>query len=492
MAKKSKPVRSRLSYQDFNQQDLNPKQFKQIINDFGNLIGLVGGQGIPPGNGGQILSQTYTLYKNLRWYLISNNRQLLSQIYTEHGIVQTLVDQPVDDGFSPGYEIETAQLDPDEIKELEYFAEENHVNHEAAQSVKWQRLYGGGAVIIITGQAPKTPLSPEQFKEGEDFKFRAIDMWELYNSIQNVTADTDLALDSMPEFFDYYGIPVHKSRVMLLKGKEAPSFIRPRLRGWGMSEVERLIRSLNQYLKNQDVIFELLDEAKVDVYRMKGFNDALSTKGGTERVARRVQQSNMMKNFQNAITMDMGDEYEQKQLSFSGLGEMLLQIRQGIACDVKMPITKLFGISSAGFSSGEDDIENYNTMIESQVRAKIKFHLIKMLQICCQVKFGFIPDDLKIKWKSLRILGADDEEKVKDAQFNRTMKAYESGLIPYEEAKQAINKNSLLPIHIDDTLPAGEPIAGNFADASESEKQRGNAKPKKEPPTETVPKWKVK
>ena len=31
--------------------------------------------------------------------------------------------------------------------------------------------------------------------------------------------------------------------------------------------------------------------------------------------------------------------------------------------NLKMPITKLFGISAAGFSSGEDDIENYNSMI---------------------------------------------------------------------------------------------------------------------------------
>jgi hypothetical protein len=52
------------------------------------------------------------------------------------------------------------------------------------------------------------------------------------------------------------------------------------------------------------------------------------------------------------------------------------------------------------------------------------------------------------------------------------MSAYTSGLIPAEEAKQAINKASLLPIHIDEALPAGEPIAGEFAETSESGKQK--------------------
>ena len=35
------------------------------------------------------------------------------------------------------------------------------------------------------------------------------------------------------EYYNYYSEVVHKSRVLKLKGIEAPSFIRPRLRGWG-------------------------------------------------------------------------------------------------------------------------------------------------------------------------------------------------------------------------------------------------------------------
>ncbi len=439
---------------------------KEIMNSFNGLIGFLGGQGIYPGAGGQTISQTYTMYLNLRWYLISNNRQLLSQSYVEHGIIQTLVDQPVDDGFRPGFEIKTAQLDANEIEELEYFAEQHQVIRDVMQMVKWTRLYGGGGLLCMNGQDPKTPLKPQNLKEGEPFKFRAIDMWELYSNIQTTNADQTLQLDDTPEFFDYYGIQIHHTRVFLMKGKEAPSFVRPRLRGWGMSEIERLIRSLNSYLKNQDVIFELLDEAKIDVYKFKGMNAALVNADGTRMVAQRTQGANMIKNFQHAIVMDKDDDYEQKQMNFSGLGEMLLQIRQGVAADVKMPMTKLFGISAAGFNSGEDDIENYNSMIESEVRAKVKFIIVQVLQICCQLKFGFIPDDMKIVWNPLRILSAEAEEKVKDAQFNRTMSSYQSGLIPAKEAKMAINKDSLLPIEIDENVEATLPIGGDFITGS--------------------------
>ena len=210
------------------------------------------------------------------------------------------------------------------------------------------------------------------------------------------------------------------------------------------------------------MIFELLDEAKIDVYKMEGFNTSLLTSAGTAAVAKRVQNANMVKNYQNALTMDVKDEYEQKQVSFTGLGEMLTQIRQGIAADLRMPMTKLFGISASGFSSGEEDIENYNSMVESEIRAKVKYIVVDLLKICCQNLFGYIPDDLKIKFPPLKMISLVEEEMIKDRKLNRVMSAYQSGLIPAEEAKTAINKANLLPIGIDDKLAAEAPIGGDF------------------------------
>lgn len=406
------------------------------------------------------ISQTETLRNNNRWYLLSNDRTLLSELYVEHGIIQTLVDQPVDDAFRTGFEIKTGQLDADQIEELEHFLENHNVTYENIQGMKWARLFGGGAVLVITEQNPATPLDPEQLKKGSRVEFRGCDLWELYQSLLNTQGD--IRIDNDPEFYDYYGHRVHKSRVFPMRGKQAPSFIRPRLRGWGMSEVERVVRSFNQYLKNQDVVFELLDEAKIDVYRIDGFNASLLNDGGTQAVQNRVQLSNLLKNYLSALVMDMKDEYSQKQMTFTGLGEMLTQIRQGIAADLKMPMTKLFGISAAGFSSGEDDIENYNSMIESEVRAKVKRPFMSSIQISCQILFGFIPDDLKIVFKPLRILNAEEEEKVKDAQFNRLMSSYQSGAIDHETFVESVNKATLLPVEIDPSVSAGEPLGSDF------------------------------
>lgn len=455
----------------------------ELVNSLSGLCSDLNSADQSFGNLGVQLSQTDTLFQNLRWYLISNLRQLLSQLYVEHGIVQTLVDQPVDDAFRAGYELKTNQLSPDEIEKLKIYDERNGVTRSLAGGCKWARLYGGGAVLVITDQPSYTPLDIKAINPNTPLEFRSIDMWELYFTYQNTVGQWSVGgnIGEMSgDFYNYYGLQVHKSRVFRILGREAPSFIRPRLRGWAMSELERLVRSLNQYMKNQDVIFELLDEAKVDVFRIKGFNASLANKAGTAEASARIQGANSIKDFNHALVMDVQDEYEQKQITFAGLAEVLNQIRQGIACDVKMPITKLFGISSAGFNSGEDDIENYNSMIEGEIRSKNKFTHVDLLMIACQKVFGMMPDDLMLEYPSLRMLNAKEEEEVKDSQFNRVMSGYQSGLVPSDKAAEAINKDSLLGVELDPNAPAADPLSGDFTVGGEAKGSPGKKTPTEE------------
>lgn len=441
------------------------REAEQLANSLGGLCETLNVNNVFGDDFSPQISQANGLFDNNRWYLISNLRQLLSQIYVEHGIIQTLCDQPVDDAFRAGFEIKTSQFDADDIEQLMIYCERNRVIDSVIQSIKWGRLYGGGAELIITDQDPKTPLNLTAIGPKTPLEFRSVDMWELYYDEQNTvgTLEPGGALGTnMGEFYDYYGQQVHESRVMRVIGKEPPSFIKPRLRGWGMSAVEPMVRSLNQYLKNQDVIFDLLDEAKVDVYKMKGFNNALVNSGGTTQLAKRIQLANRIKNYNHAIAMDAEDDFIQKQITFTGLSEVLLQIRQGLAADLKMPMTKLFGISAAGFNSGEDDIENYNAMIEGEIRSKNKFMVVDVLLIACQKVFGFMPSDLMITWNPLRILNAKEEEEVKDSQFNRVISAFSAGLAQDKEAKEAINRDSLLGIELDESVAALPPIGGDF------------------------------
>lgn len=464
MSRKRNNKNQQLSFKGFeNQKVINSKgdeiPFKDLPKEIQNEHGMIMQNGLSeaifgynPGGIGSQITQVDTLFKNNRWYLISNMRQLLSEMYVEHGLVQTVVDVPVDDGFRGGVEIKTKQLDEQQIDDLYTTIEQEDDLITMAQAVKWNRLYGGAGVLILTDQPPDKPLNIKEINEKSKLEFRDVDMWELFWSKQS-TSDYSLAIDSTDfdtEYFDYYGVRVHRSRVMLLKGIKAPSFIRPRLRGWGVSVIEALVKSINQFLKANELTFEVLDEFKIDIFKIKGFNQTLLSQNGAAKIQQRVQIANQQKNFQNAISMDAEDSYENKELTFAGISEVMTSIRMQIASDLRMPITKVFGISSAGFNSGEDDIENYNAMVESQVRAKVKFNVIQMIELRCQQMFGMIPDDLTISFKPLRILSATQEEEVKTSKYNRLLQARQAGEISSKEFKEACNREKLLPIQLEE------------------------------------------
>lgn len=413
-----------------------------------NPFGFPENQSFP---GSAPVEQVNTVFRNLRWYLISNFRQVLNQMYVEIGLVQTIIDVPVDDGFRGGIEIKSKQLDEGQIQELQISLDRDDDLNIAAQAQKWNRLFGGAGILILTDQDPEEPLEVESINSGTPLEFRAVDMWELFWDKQN-TEGYDPAIQAQDfEYYNYYGENVHKSRVMRLKGFTSPSFIRPRLRGWGFSVVEVLVRSINQYLKATDLGFQVLDEFKIDVYKIKNLVTTLMSPNGQQKVQSRVQMANYQKNFQNALVMDSEDDWDHKQLSFAGLAETMAGIRTQVAADMRMPITKLFGTSaSAGIgNTDQNDMENYNSMVESQVRNKSKYDVLRICEIKCQKLFSFIPDDLSIAFRPLRVLSAEQEENVKTQKFNRLQAARQAGEITTFEYREACNKGNLFDVTLD-------------------------------------------
>lgn len=444
---------------------MSKKKVKNSLDGFAETIGMwgLGANPFSPQN-----SRLDTMFINTRWALVTNFRSILAEAYAEYGIVQTLVDQPVADAFRTGYIVKTDQLDDSQKRQLYYYIERNRINEIIMEGFDWSRLFGGGGIIINTDQKPDTPLDYSKITKDSPLEFLAADMWELYTDIPMWNPWENMSEAST---YNYYGMRLNRSRVLPIMGKKPPSFIRNRLRGWGMSELERVIRSINSYLKNQDLIFELLDEAKIDVYQLNGFNTAMLTAQGTRVAEKRVQTANTLKSYLNALVLDTTDKYEQKQLAFSGLSEILNQIRQGVAADLKMPLTKLFGVSAAGFNSGEDDIENYNSMIESEVRSKAKPVVLSVIEVICQKLFGFVPDDMNVEFKSLRILSAEQEENMKNSKFNRLIESVANGLVTPKQFMVGCNNEDLLPITFtQDDISAAEKMGLMEFEDEEGEK----------------------
>lgn len=396
------------------------------------------------------------------------NYQTLMYAYKSQSILQNAIDMPVQDALRGGLDWRSDELDKDDFKALDDYIEDTNFYLTMKTLEEWARLFGGAALLVNTDQDPSKPLSFSELP-GKRIKFYAASRWELQ------------ATNRWAEYYDFYGQRFHKSRVMTVSGKEAPFQIRWVLQDWGLSELEKILEPFNIYLRTQQAIYDLLKEAKIDVFQFEGFLSQLSSSAGTSRALQRIQIMNQAKNTGNAIVMDMKDKYEQKQVTFSGLAEVWKENRISLASALRIPMTKLFGLSAAGFSSGEDDIENYNAMVESEVREHLKPTLRNVLKLICISLYGD-KFDFGFDFKPLRVMSTVDEETVKTSKHNRYMSLASSGYLTPQEFMQLEQKEKLIPI--DSEVARGampEPLfSGNEEEGGEEDAEEKGPGTKKQ------------
>lgn len=395
--------------------------------------------------GGSFLSGYNTMAFSNNYSLVTLNRIILTYQYAGNGIFQTAIQLPIQDAIGKGIEIESGQLDSSDIDQVYEYWEENGIWETILNTWTWIRLFGGGALLINSNQDPQAPLSMNGLDKTE-LEFYDLDRWQLDTNIA-VFDDWDsyVRKGDKDGLIYLYGEPIHESRFLRGQGKRAPHYIRRQLRGWGMSEGERMIRDLNMYLKTQDATFELIDEAKIDIYKIDQLAQKMATTGGTSQITQRIQTANEIKNYVNALVLDSKEEYQQKQIAFNGLAEVMNQNRMGVAAALRMPMTKLFGLSASGFNTGESDLENYNAMVESEIRAKMRPMIRQLLKVTMSHLFGVVPE-FTFKFPSLRELSPEVEQSVKTGETERILSIYDRGLMDSQEAMDSLRKAGVVQI----------------------------------------------
>lgn len=375
----------------------------------------------------------------LRWVELTNT-------YKQNGFCRVAVDLPIADAFRDGgFDIDSDTLSADEISELmEKMSDEGDID-KLQDCLRFGRLYGGSAMIINTDGKTEKPLVLENLKDKE-IEFMPVDRWQCYakgNSLQ--LAQSFILQDSTHKDGDL--LTYDKSKVLTYTGKLAPYYLRQMLAGWGMSIFESVIPQLKEYIKANSVILELLDEAKIDIIKIEGLASILSSAGGTAKIQKRLQIASDNKNYKSMLAMDVADDYQQKQLSFGGLDRMLEKIFLLICASLRIPYSKVFGKGATGLGTGADlDIENYNSMVDTEIRQPATKILKQMIDIRCFQLFGRKVDDLKVKWKPMRVLSRKEEQEIETSKVNELIQLLDAGILNKKQVAEELVKKGILMI----------------------------------------------
>lgn len=335
----------------------------------------------------------------------------------------------------------------EEISRMQAYLRRDGTWQKVQQALFWKRLFGGAGIVIMDGRDPSTPLRLEDINQDTPLDFYVTDNWELSGTDTNAAQlNTVDWLSETP--FTLRGYAIHKSRVILFKGKEFAPLYRSLGRGWGMSILEPLVRTLNKGIKNENVIFELLDESKMDIFSFFGLNDAMQDEHATDAITKRVQYASMVKNYMKALLLDSEDTYQQKQIHFNGLADLKVDSRVDMAADARITMNKLYGTSPAGFNSGEADRETYADTVEAEVRIPTEPAVVRILEVVGRKVLGKTLD-FDVEWKPLIRTTEYEIEKIKTLKLANLNEANIWGRITNKEWLEAVNKENLLGIEVE-------------------------------------------
>lgn len=267
----------------------------------------------------------------------------------------------------------------------------------------WADLYGGAAIVMITGQDLSKPLDVNKIKKGGLKNLVVFDRWDIQPTNFNFT---DPLADNwmLPETYTIVNgqQPIHYSHVIRRTGARLPRRMRQFEQGWGDSRLRRCMSDLRDVVATKGGIASLVLEANVDTIAVDGLKSALASPQ-KDQVTERYRLFGMLKSIVNLGLLDKGsEEYQRNSISFSGLSQIMEQFMVWTAGAAEMPVSKLWGQAAAGMNAtGEGDLKTYYDTIKAKQDGQMRRDLERMDQVMIRSALGTYPDDIEFDWNPL-------------------------------------------------------------------------------------------
>jgi len=311
--------------------------------------------------------------------------------YEENGLFTKIIDIPAEDAVSSGFSYGINDMEMEDF--INNSLDELDFEEKIATAIKWARLYGGSLVVMMIddGRQLEEPIDWDGIQGIDELLvFERSVVTPDYNSIYQYKPDKKRSSQfGMPEFYEIsptYGraFRVHESRCLLFKNGILPSTsIKTEYRFFGIPEYVRIHRNLQETVTSHGNGVKLLDRAVQAIYKMKHLAELLATEDGEDKVLTRLRMIDMAKGILNSIAIDSeGEEYEYKNVTFSGIKDILDSTCNMLSAVTNIPQTKLFGRSPAGENStGKGDMENYYKFVEKIQKLNLKNNVRTLIDI---------------------------------------------------------------------------------------------------------------
>jgi phage-related protein (TIGR01555 family) len=331
------------------------------------------------------------------------------------------------------------QADRDIIEIIEAEEKRLCLKHKVKRALVLARLWGGGAIVIgVKGQGtdPMQELQPERTAKGG--------LAYLHVFARNqITVSGEMIADPESPWFGHptkymlnrangaTAIDIHPSRVVAFVGQPAPEGSTLQADWfWG----DPLYQSILSAIQNADLAQEgfavLIDEAKNDIIKIPDMMAQIGSAEYEGRLKTRLSTANALKSSLRALILDSAEEWEQRQITWTGIPEIIGSYLQIVAGAADIPVTRMLGQSPKGLqSTGEGEEKDYHAMIEARQDEMLSPALDRIDEFLLRSALGSRPEEIWYRFNPLVRLTPKEAAEV-ESKRAQTIKTYsDTGLI---------------------------------------------------------------
>ncbi|MBR2215976.1 MAG: DUF1073 domain-containing protein [Selenomonadaceae bacterium] len=377
------------------------------------------------------------------------------ELFTYNGIANKIISAPAEDAISSGFTVMQGGTECEDNDNIASALEDLDFDRQFSTALSWDRLYGGAVVLVLAndGGTLEEPLDEKRLK--------SVERLEVYTP-EDVSFTDDYLYDNpldanfgKPQFYTltgYYGnsFAVHESRLLLFHGATVSNYTRRMRNGWGGTVFEQVQTDVEYYTEGLRLSLAALSRLSQGVMKLNGMTELMMNEDGEKQLQQRLHLIDLYRHLENTIALSVGDEYDLKNLSLTGIKDILELFQNALSASTGIPSTVLFGRSPAGMSAtGESDMENYYNMVRRIQKRTLRpnvMRLVYLLSLASDYKIN-LPKEWRIEFNPL--WNASDME-------NANVKKLEADTLATkaQAAMAFMNMGALDSVEIRNTLKA--------------------------------------
>lgn len=372
---------------------------------------------------------------------LTQDWSLLTSLYRSSWIVQRVCSVIPEDALTD-LRIEAPELDNEKMNRLDRVIQKTKIRRKIIDAMKWARLYGGSAAVIMLDGQDEDMAEPLRVKDILPGSFRGlfvVDRWSGIYPSQELVSNKSSADFGLPRYYevrDESGViryRIHHSRVLRFIGVDMPYYEAIAEQQWGTSAIESMYDDLVRRDNVTHNIANLTFKACLSVYEIENLDQifASASSQAQKRMYSMIQAMSILESNLGVKLVNKGDSVQQLQYGFSGLPEVLDGAMLDVSGSTAIPATRLFGRSPAGMNStGESDEKNYRSTLEQQRSIHIMPALEKLAPIVCMSELGEVPEGVEFKLPPLDEMTPNDKADVVDKQTAYLERLFQANVIP--------------------------------------------------------------